>query len=59
MCFELGIGILNAPRKIFLAVHEPILKLQGLVAVKFQGCESHTKRTPISNLLKTKHIKAF
>ena len=36
MCFELGIGILNAPRKIFLVVYEPILKLQGLVAVEFQ-----------------------
>ena len=35
--FELGIGILNAPRKIFLFVYEPILKLQGLVAVEFQG----------------------
>ena len=37
VCFELGIGILNAPRKIFLVVYEPILKLQGLVAVEFQG----------------------
>ena len=37
MCFELGIGILNVPRKIFLVVYEPILKLQGLVAVEFQG----------------------
>ena len=37
VCFELGIGILNAPRKIFLFVYEPILKLQGLVAVEFQG----------------------
>ena len=37
VCFELGIGILNGPRKIFLVVYEPILKLQGLVAVEFQG----------------------
>ncbi len=37
MCFELGIGTLNAPRKIFLAIYEPILELQGLVAVEFQG----------------------
>ena len=37
MCFELGIGILNVPRKIFLVVYEPILELQGLVAVEFQG----------------------
>ena len=37
VCFELGIGILNVPRKIFLVVYEPILKLQGLVAVEFQG----------------------
>ena len=43
VCFELGIGILNAPRKIFLAVYEPILKLQGLVAVKFQGKNGFTK----------------
>ena len=37
VCFELGIGILNVPRKIFLVVYEPILELQGLVAVEFQG----------------------
>ena len=37
VCFELGIGILNVPRIIFLVVYEPILKLQGLVAVEFQG----------------------
>ena len=37
MCFELGIGILNAPRKIFFEVYEPILKLQGLQGVGFQG----------------------
>ena len=37
MCFELGIGILNVPRKIFLVVYEPILELQGLVVVEFQG----------------------
>ena len=42
-CFELGIGILNAPRKIFLVVYEPILKLQGLVAVEFQGKNGFTK----------------
>ena len=43
MCFELGIGILNGPRKIFLIVYEPILKLQGLVAVEFQGKNGFTK----------------
>ena len=43
VCFELGIGILNAPRKIFLVVYEPILKLQGLVAVEFQGKNGFTK----------------
>ena len=43
MCFELDIGILNAPRKIFLEVYEPILKLQGLVAVEFQGKDCFTK----------------
>ena len=37
VCFELGIGILNVPRKIFLVVYEPILELQGLVSVEFQG----------------------
>ena len=37
VCFGLGIGILNVPRKIFLVVYEPILELQGLVAVEFQG----------------------
>ena len=42
-CFELGMGILNAPRKIFLVVYEPILKLQGLVAVEFQGKNGFTK----------------
>ena len=43
MCFELDIGILNAPRKIFLAVYEPILKLQGLQGVGFQGKNGFTK----------------
>ena len=43
VCFELGIGILNAPRKIFLAVYEPILKLQGLQGVGFQGKNCFTK----------------
>ena len=43
VCFELVFGILNAPRKILLAVYEPILKLQGLVAVKFQGKNGFTK----------------
>jgi len=43
VCFELGIGISNAPRKIFLAVYEPILKLQGPAAVKFQGKNCFTK----------------
>ena len=37
MCFQLGMGILNAPRKIFLVVYGPILKLQGLQGVGFQG----------------------
>ena len=37
VCFELGIGVLNAPRKIFLVVSGPILKLQGLQGVGFQG----------------------
>ena len=37
MCFELGIGILNAPRNIFWVVYEPILKLRGLQGVRFQG----------------------
>ena len=37
VCLELVFGILNAPRKIFLAVYEPILKLQGLQGVRFQG----------------------
>ena len=37
VCFELGMGILNAPRKIFLVVYEPILKLQGLENFEFQG----------------------
>ena len=46
VCFELGIGILNAPRKIFLAVYEPILKLQGLQGVGFQGKNCFTKMAP-------------
>ena len=37
VCFELGMGILNAPRKILLVVSGPILKLQGLQGVGFQG----------------------
>ena len=37
MCFELGMGILNAPRKIFWVVYGPILKLQGLQGIGFQG----------------------
>jgi hypothetical protein len=37
VCFELGMGILNAPRKFFLVVYGPILKLQGLQSVGFQG----------------------
>ena len=43
VCFELVFGILNAPRKIFLAVYEPILKLQGLQGVGFQGITCLTK----------------
>ena len=43
VCFELVFGILNAPRKIFLAVYEPILKLQGLQGVGFQGKKCFTK----------------
>ena len=43
VCFELVFGILNAPRKIFLAVYEPILKLQGLQGVGFQGKNGFTK----------------
>ena len=43
--FQVGIGILNAPRKIFFVVYEPILKLQGLVAVEFQGKNGFTKMT--------------
>ena len=43
VCFELGIGILNAPRKIFFEVYEPILKLQGLQGVRFQGKNCFTK----------------
>ena len=42
-CFELVLGILNAPRKIFLAVYEPILKLQGFEGVGFQGKNCFTK----------------
>ena len=37
VCFQLGMGILNAPRKFFLVVYGPILKLQGLQGVGFQG----------------------
>jgi hypothetical protein len=37
VCFELDMGILNAPRKFFLVVYGPILKLQGLQGVGFQG----------------------
>ena len=48
--FELGIGILNAPRKIFLEVYEPILKLQGLQGVGFQGKNGFTKM--VSNVSK-------
>ena len=43
VCFELGIGILNVPCKIFLVVYEPILKLRSLVAVEFQGKNGFTK----------------
>ena len=49
-CFELGMGILNVPRKIFLAVYEPILKLQGLEGVGFQGKNCLTKM--VSNFSK-------
>ena len=37
VCFELGMGIVNAPCKILLVVYEPILKLQGLQGIGFQG----------------------
>ena len=50
VCFELGIGILNAPRKIFFAVYEPILKLQGLEGFGFQGKNCFTKM--VSNFSK-------
>ena len=49
-CFELVLGILNAPRKFFLAVYEPILKLQGLEGVGFQGKNCLTKM--VSNFSK-------
>ena len=37
VCFELGMDILNVPRNFFLVVYEPILMLQGLQGVGFQG----------------------
>ena len=43
LCFELGIGILNVPRNFFLVVYGPILKLQGLEGVGFQGENCFTK----------------
>ena len=36
-CFQLGMGILNATRKIFLVVYGPHRELQGLQGVGFQG----------------------
>ena len=43
LCFELRFGILNAPRKKIGGVYEPILKLQGLEIVRFQGKNRFTK----------------
>ena len=43
-------GILNAPHKLFLAVYEPILKLQGLEGFGFQGKNCFTKM--VSNFSK-------
>ena len=49
-CFELGMGILNALRKIFLVVYGPIFKLQGFECVRFQGKNCVTKM--VSNFSK-------
>ena len=43
VCFELGMDILNVPRNFFLVVYGPILKLQGLEGVGFQGKNCFTK----------------
>ena len=37
LCFQLGMGILNAPRKFFFVVYEPHRELRGLQGVRFQG----------------------
>jgi len=42
-CFELVFGILNVKPKILWVVYGPILKLQGLEIVKFQGKNCFTK----------------
>ena len=41
-------GVLNAPRKFFWVVYGPIVKLQGLEGVGFQGknCFFLTSRRP-------------
>ena len=48
--FQVGMGILNAPRKIFWVVTGPILELQGLEIVKFQGKKCLTEM--VSNFSK-------
>ena len=45
-CFQLGMGILNAPRKIFWVVYEPHRELQGLQGVGFQGKNCFIKMVP-------------
>jgi hypothetical protein len=39
-------GILNAPRKIFLVVYEPHRELRGLQGVGFQGKNCFIKMVP-------------
>jgi hypothetical protein len=39
-------GILNAPRKIFLVVYEPHRELRGLQGVVFQGKNCFIKMVP-------------
>ena len=43
VCFELGFGILNAPRGIFWVVSGPQRELRGLQGVEFQGKNCFTK----------------
>ena len=61
LCFELGMGILNATRKFFLVVYGPHRELQGLQGVGFQGkkCFLNWSQTSTKSILALQNLKKW